>query len=99
MSSFDLFSVGHSNIAFERFAAMLEGAGVDAVADVRSAPVSRFIPWFSAKKLAPALDRKRIGYRFYGATLGGRPRYRELYCDGVAVYEAMARCPEFRDGI
>jgi hypothetical protein len=34
MIRFDLFSIGHSNLVADRFAAMLRAAGADAVADV-----------------------------------------------------------------
>ncbi len=91
MTAFDLFTIGHSNIPTERFTALLCGAGVETVADVRSVPASRFCPWFSAKNLAPLLASANIGYLFCGDELGGRPRDPSLYCDGVADYEAMAR--------
>jgi len=99
MTAFDLYTVGHSNVAAERFIAMLRAQRVSAIADVRSAPVSRFCPWFSAKNLAPLLAREEIGYLPYGEALGGRPRDPELYCDGVADYEAMARRPQFEDAL
>ena len=99
MTSFDLFSIGHSNISAERFIAMLHSAGVAAVADVRSTPVSRFCPWFSAKNLAPLLGRSGVRYSAYGDALGGRPRDAELYRAGVADYEAMARQPNFEAGL
>jgi uncharacterized protein (DUF488 family) len=99
MTAFDLFTVGHSNIAAERFVAMLHGAGVEAVADVRSIPASRFCPWFSAKNLAPLLAGARINYLFFGDELGGRPRDPSLYRDGVADYEAMARQHGFQTGL
>jgi uncharacterized protein (DUF488 family) len=99
MVSFDLLSIGHSNIPAERFIALLRAAGADAVADVRSVPFSRFCPWFSAKNLAPLLAREGIGYRAYGEALGGRPRQAIFYCNGVADYEAMARQPQFTAGL
>ncbi len=99
MTAFDLFSIGHSNIAAERFTAMLRDAGVNAIADVRSTPASRFCPWFSAKNLAPLLARENIDYLFHGKELGGRPRDSALYCDGAVDYEAMARQDEFKSGI
>jgi uncharacterized protein (DUF488 family) len=99
MSAFDLFSIGHSNIPAERFLAMLRVAGANAVADVRSTPVSRFFPWFTDKKLAARLERDGMIYLAYGETLGGRPRDAKLYRDGVADYEAMARAPEFAAGL
>ena len=95
MTAFDLYSIGHSNMTAERFVAVLGAAGVDAVADVRSIPASRFCPWFSAKNLAPSLAEQGITYLRYGETLGGRPRHPSLYCDGIADYEAMARQPGF----
>jgi uncharacterized protein (DUF488 family) len=44
MSAFDLFSIGHSNLPADRFAAMLEAVEVNVVADVRSVPASRHFP-------------------------------------------------------
>jgi uncharacterized protein (DUF488 family) len=99
MTAFDLFSIGHSNIPAERFVAMLRAANVSAIADVRTTPVSRFCPWFSAKNLAPLLAREGMEYLSYGDALGGRPRDQTLYCDGVADYEAMARQPDFNASI
>jgi len=93
MSSFDLFSIGHSTIAAERFLALLRDAGVDAVADVRSTPFSRRFPWFSGKNLAATLAQHGMAYLAHGDALGGRPRDAALYRDGVADYEAMARSP------
>jgi uncharacterized protein (DUF488 family) len=75
---------------------VLHDAGVEAVADVRSVPASRFCPWFSAKNLTPLLAGAKIDYLFVGDELGGRPRDPSLYCDGVADYEAMARRPGFQ---
>jgi uncharacterized protein (DUF488 family) len=99
MQSFDLFSIGHSNIPAERFVGMLRAAGADAVADVRSTPFSRRFPWFSGKNLAPLLAQQGMLYAPFGDALGGRPRDAALYCGGVADYEAMARCDEFRSGL
>jgi uncharacterized protein (DUF488 family) len=99
MTAFDLFTIGHSNIPAERFIALLRSAGVDAIAEVRSVPASRFCPWFSAKNLAPLLASAKIDYLSFGDELGGRPRDPVLYCDGVADYEAMAQRPSFRAGL
>jgi uncharacterized protein (DUF488 family) len=99
MQSFDLFSIGHSNIPAERFVAMLRAAGVDAVADVRSTPASRRFPWFSSKNLARTLQGEGMIYLPFGETLGGRPRDPALYHDGIADYEKMAQQPEFHAGL
>jgi Protein of unknown function, DUF488 len=99
MTGFDLFSIGHSNLPAARFTAMLQSAGADAVADVRSLPASRFCAWFSAKNLAPLLAKENIAYFQFGDALGGRPRDPSLYRDGIADYEAMAREPGFQAGL
>jgi uncharacterized protein (DUF488 family) len=99
MPRFDLFSIGHSNIAEQRFLALLRDAGVSFIADVRSVPHSRFYPWFSQKQLAASLAAADIGYAAMGDTLGGRPRDDGLYRGGVADYEAMAARPEYAAGL
>lgn len=99
MPVFDLFSIGHSNIAIERFLAMLQAAEVDMIADVRSVPASRHVPWFSKGNLAERLAAAGIEYAAMGDTLGGRPGNNSLYRDGIADYEAMAMQPEFRAGL
>jgi uncharacterized protein (DUF488 family) len=52
--TFDLFTIGHSNLAADRFVDLLQHAGVTAIADVRSVPFSRWCPWFSRQALATA---------------------------------------------
>jgi uncharacterized protein (DUF488 family) len=99
MQAFDLLTIGHSNIAAERFIRMLRAAGVDTIADVRSTPFSRRFPWFSGKNLAARLEQEGMRYAAFGDTLGGRPHDPALYCDGVADYEAMAKRPEFCAGL
>jgi uncharacterized protein (DUF488 family) len=98
-SSFDLFSIGHSNVAAERFIATLQAARVRAIADVRSVPNSRRFPWFSKNNLTARLAAAGIGYTAIGDTLGGRPHDQSLYRDGVADYEAMAMQPGFQRGL
>jgi uncharacterized protein (DUF488 family) len=94
-----LLTIGHSNQPADRFIALLKGAGVTAIADVRSVPFSRRFPWFSGKALAERLAREGISYLALGDALGGRPRDPRFYCDGVADYEAMAATAEFRAGL
>jgi uncharacterized protein (DUF488 family) len=98
-SEFDLFTVGHSNISIERFIALLQQAGVTAIADVRSVPLSRRFPWFSKNNLAKNLPREAIDYTAMGEVFGGRPRDERLFRDGVADYEAMAQEPRYQDAL
>jgi len=98
-SEFDLFTVGHSNISIERFIALLQQAGVTAIADVRSVPLSRRFPWFSKNNLAKNLAREGIDYTAMGEVFGGRPRDERLFRDGIADYEEMAKEPHYQDGL
>jgi len=68
MTTFDLFTIGHSNLPAERFIALLRSAGIDAIADVRSIPASRFCPWFSAKNLARLLAGANMDYLFFAVS-------------------------------
>ncbi len=97
--AYDLMTIGHSNLPADRFIALLKDSAVSAVIDVRSVPFSRWCPWFSSKPLATRLAAEGIAYLQLGDELGGRPRDPQLYCDGIADYEAMARRPEFCAGL
>ena len=99
MPSHALLTIGHSNVSAERFLVLLQGAGVDTVADVRSTPQSRFCPWFSQKPLTATLAAAGIGYTALGDVLGGRHRDDRLYRDGIADYEAMAAEPGYIAGL
>jgi uncharacterized protein (DUF488 family) len=98
-SSFDLFSIGHSNHPIDDFIALVRDAGVTAIADVRSRPGSRRYPWFSAKQLGERLASEGLAYLPMGAALGGRPGDPSLFRDGVADYAAMAATPAFGAGL
>jgi uncharacterized protein (DUF488 family) len=98
-ADFDLLTIGHSNLSADGFMALVQEAGVTAIADVRSVPFSRRFPWFSSQRLAARLQAADIAYLPYGDALGGRPRDPALYCDGRADYEKMAATPQFRSGL
>jgi len=94
-----VLTVGHSTHSWERFVGLLRSANVTAIADVRTAPYSRRYPHFNRDHLREALRLDGISYVFLGKELGGRPRERALYCDGVADYEKMAQTAEFSRGL
>jgi uncharacterized protein (DUF488 family) len=94
-----ILTIGHSTHSYEEFLRLLRGAGVTAVADVRSAPFSRHQPQFNKEDLQRELRLDKIKYVFLGDELGGRPRSKSLFCEGVADYEKMAATPEFKKGL
>ncbi|MDC7784428.1 DUF488 domain-containing protein [Rhodoplanes sp. TEM] len=94
-----VLTIGHGSQTVDAFLARLRQAGATAVADVRSTPYSRRNPQFDRETLQRTLQAAGIAYVHLGDMLGGRPRDRGFYCDGVADYERMAQAPEFRDGL
>jgi uncharacterized protein (DUF488 family) len=66
-----VYTVGHSTRPIDEFIALLTGAGVARVADVRTFPASKRHPQFNSGALAAALDDAGIDYRHLPA-LGGR---------------------------
>jgi uncharacterized protein (DUF488 family) len=77
-----ILTIGHSNHPIERFLALVQGAGVSAIADVRSFPVSRYAPQFNKDALAKSLEEKSIAYLYCGNKLGGRAQERPSTPEG-----------------
>lgn len=94
-----LFTIGHSNHALADFLALLRQHAVGAVADVRSAPYSRFNPHFNREALQRELEGAGVGYVYLGRELGGRSEDPACYREGRICYEAVAKTPRFRAGI
>ena len=94
-----VLTVGHSNHAPEAFLALLTRHGVTALADVRSAPWSRFNPQFNRKALSASLADNDIAYVWLGRELGGRPDDPACYEDGTVRYDLLAQTPLYREGI
>lgn len=94
-----ILTVGHSNHPMDTFMALIERAQVSAIADVRSKPVSRFVPHFNRARLEAALAERSILYLSLGRELGGRPDDPKLWQNGKPDYAAMARTPAFLSGL
>jgi uncharacterized protein (DUF488 family) len=94
-----IFSIGHSNLTTEAFLALLKDAGIDAIADVRSMPWSRFNPQFNRETLKSSLKAAGIAYSYLGDALGGRPSEPRFFCEGVADYRKMAKADAFAEGL
>lgn len=94
-----IYTIGHSNLGFEAFLSLLRQAGIEAVADVRSSPWSRFNPQFNRETLKASLKAAGIAYAHLGEELGGRPKEQRFYCDGVADYRRMRQAPAFETGL
>jgi uncharacterized protein (DUF488 family) len=95
-----IYTIGHSKHPIERFVALLQQHGVDALADVRSTPYSRFNPQFNRGKLQASLATAGIRYVFLGEELGARSKDASCYDEeGRVSYAKLAQTAPFRAGI
>src|SRR6266705_3804026 len=94
-----VFTIGHSNLEFPRFAALLNQHGIQAVADVRSSPYSQHNPQFNREPLQRALREQGLSYVFLGEELGARRSEPECYVNGKVDYSLIARTPSFMRGL
>lgn len=95
-----IYTIGHSNYPIEHFVALLQQHGIQALADVRSNPYSRFNPQFNREKLQASLATVSIRYVFLGEELGARSKDPSVYDEeGRVSYTKLAQTPLFRQGI
>jgi uncharacterized protein (DUF488 family) len=94
-----IYTIGHSNHSAVRFIDLLQGAGIECVADVRSTPFSRRNPQFSQKALTASLKDAGIEYWFLGDALGARPKDADCYEGGKVSYARIAATPAFEEAI
>ncbi len=97
--TYAVYTIGHSNHSLDVLSNLLSEHRVDVLADVRSAPYSRFNPQFNREPLAVALERRGIEYMYFGRELGGRPNDPACYEGGRVRYDRIAETERFRDGL
>lgn len=69
-----IYTIGHSNIALEKFLALLEQHEIRFLADIRRFPASRKHPHFNGPALKKSLEEKEIAYGHFEALGGRRPK-------------------------
>ncbi|HEY6923873.1 MAG TPA: DUF488 domain-containing protein, partial [Steroidobacteraceae bacterium] len=95
-----MYTIGHSNHPIDGFIGLLQQHGIDALADVRSTPYSRFNPQFSKERLQAALTDAGIKYVFLGEELGARSKDPVCYDEsGRVSYRRLASTELFRRGL
>src|ERR1041385_5749550 len=95
-----LYSIGHSNHAWETFLGLLQTHRIDVLVDTRSHPHAGYTPHFNREALAAALPPVGIRYVFQGEALGGRPDGAEFYDrDGYVLYYRVAQMPKFLEAV
>jgi hypothetical protein len=68
--TYPFFTIGHSNRTFDAFAALLQEAEIELLADIRTVPRSRANPQFNLDVLPASLASHHIEYEHI-ASLGG----------------------------
>jgi len=94
-----LYTIGHSVHPIDYFIELLKMNEIDAVADVRSSPYSKFTPQFNREPLKKSLKGQGIRYVFLGEELGARRDEPECYKNNKVIYSKVADLPSFRSGI
>jgi uncharacterized protein (DUF488 family) len=99
-----LRTVGHGTLPADELRALLAGAGIEVVVDVRSLPASRRHPQFRREAMELWLPDGGIGYR-WEPRLGGRRRPRPdsphsaLRVPAFRAYADHMETAEFRDAV
>lgn len=67
-----IFTIGHSDLNFMRFLALLQENNINHIIDIRSIPYSRHAPWSNKSRLSEILKPFSIRYTYLGHILGGK---------------------------
>ena len=94
-----IFTVGHSSHTPDTFVGLLRLHRINAIADVRSAPYSRFAPQFNKEAIASLLDANRVVYVFLGNYLGARPKDPTCYRNGAIDFSQLSQTDYFQEGL
>jgi uncharacterized protein (DUF488 family) len=100
-----LFTIGHGARDLDTFLDLLEGARIELLIDVRTAPGSRKHPHFGRDPLSAALADRGIAYMWRGREMGGwrraRPdtRHRAIRSPGFRGYADHMEGEEFRQAL
>ena len=97
-------TIGHGTLPAESFTALLEGAQVERVVDVRSFPASRHNPQFAREEMERWVPAAGIGYAWL-RELGGRRRpvagskHTALRNQAFRAYADYMESPAFLSGV
>lgn len=94
-----LFTVGHSTHELEQFLELVTAQQLEVIADVRSAPYSRWNPQFNREPLEASLSEAGIKYVFLGKELGARSDDPSCYEKNRVQYDRLASTPSFQAGL
>lgn len=100
-----VYTIGHGSRGAEEFIALLNGAGVSCLQDVRAFPMSKRHEQFNREVLEKSLAAADVGYRWEGQAMGGRRRLMPgspniaLRNDSFRAYADHMQTPEFQQAL
>jgi uncharacterized protein (DUF488 family) len=95
----DLYTIGYSPYTLHSFADVLKNNDINALADVRSSPYSKFKPEFNRESLKSFLETQNIAYVFLGDCCGARVDNHSYYVNGKVDYDLVAKDKDFNEGL
>jgi uncharacterized protein (DUF488 family) len=94
------YTIGHSNHPIEEFIQTLKQFQIKCIIDVRTVPVSNYMPHFNRENLETWLKREGIEYKYLGNLIGGRYTDPALLDDqGSVDYEKVEQRSFFQTGL
>ena len=100
----EIYTIGHSNIPLSEFLSLLEKHKIESVVDVRSRPVSKYVPHYNKGMIEYYLKTAGVGYHYiadevFGNRLGGFPKDPECYEHDSVSYEAVRTRKWFQEAL
>lgn len=99
MKDSELFTIGHSTHSIEFFIELLNLHNIEAIADVRSMPYSKYSEHFNRDFLTRKLKENGISYVFMGNELGARRKEENCYIEGKVSYNLVEKTDSFQTGV
>jgi len=93
MAQYMVYTVGHGELSWDEFRALLLPQGIEVLLDVRSFPYADAAPWFNRDRLEHQARREGWEYLWLGALLG------PLTEDGRVDYLVKETEMRYREGI
>jgi len=94
-----LYTIGYADLRMDRFIHLLKGRAIEAVADVRSSPFSRYYHEFNRENLSSSLKHNGIKYVYLGRELGARRTEEECYVNERVSYDLVYKTEAFQEGV
>lgn len=94
-ASTKVYTIGHSNVEFEKFLNLLNLNEIEVLVDVRSVPFSKYVPHFNKENIKMKLEEAGIEYIHLGDKLGGMQKDKE----GKICYDVTEKSEEYIKGI